>query len=78
MPRSLGRRRVEVEVRVVGVGVVIIGGISVGIGLGVILILLLRVLLVGALRRTIIGRHPLIEGDVLLGRVVGRQVVLAR
>ena len=73
MPRSLGRRQVKVRVRVrvIGVGVV---GIGIGIGgvlLVLILVLLLWVLLLGDPRRTLIRRHPVIEGDVLLGGLVG-------
>jgi hypothetical protein len=53
---------------------------SVGVGVVLILVLLvlLLVLFLRAPWRTIIRRHPLIGGDVLLGRVVDRKVVLAR
>jgi hypothetical protein len=71
-PRSLGRRRVEV-----GVGVIVVVIISVGVVLLVLfLILLLRVLLIGAPWRTIIRRHSVVEGDVLLEGLVGWQVVI--
>ena len=47
-----------------------LGGVRVGVfgisvGVILVLVLLLRVLLLGAPRRTII-RHPVVEGDVLL------------
>jgi hypothetical protein len=42
---------------------------------GVVLVLLPQVLLLRALRRTII-RHPIVGGDILLGGVVGRQFIL--
>ena len=67
-PRSLGRRQVKVRVRVIiviGVGVVLI-----------VLVLLLRVLLLGAPWRTIIRRHPVVGGDVLLGGLVGWQAII--
>jgi hypothetical protein len=67
-PCSLGRRRVKVGV----------GGIGVKVIIGVGVLLLLRVLLLGAPRRAIIKRPSVVGGDVLLGGVVGRQVVLAR
>ena len=78
---SLGRRRGEVEVGVrVGVEVigviVVVFGIRVGIIL-VLLVLLLRVLLLGAPRRTIIRGPLVIGGDVLLRGLVGWQVILA-
>ena len=63
-PRSLGRRRGKVGIRVVGVGLIVFG-------VGVVLVLLLRVLLLGDPRRTLIRRHPVIEGDVLLRGLVG-------
>jgi hypothetical protein len=77
----LGRRRSEVRVRVgvIGVGVIRVIVVVFGVGVGVVLVLLvllLRVLLLGAPRRTII-RHPIIGGDVLLRGVVGRQFILA-
>jgi len=74
-PRSLGRRQGEVGV-IVGVDVVlVVFSVSVGVVLVlVVLVLLLRVLL-GAPQRTII-RDPIVEGDVLLRGVVGRQFVL--
>ena len=72
-PRSLGRRRGEDRVRV---RVIIIKVIVVIFGFSVVLVLLLRVLLLGAPRKTII-RHSVVGGDVLLGGVVGRQFVLA-
>ena len=68
----LGRRRREVRVGVEVVGVVVVFGV------GVVLVLLLRVLLLGAPRRTMIRRHLVGGGDVLLGGLVGKQVVLAR
>ena len=81
-PRSLGRRQVKVRVRVrvIGVGVV---GIGIGIGgvllvLILVLILLLWVLLLRAPWRTIIRRPLVLGGDVLLGGLVGWQVILAR
>ena len=70
-PRSLRRRRVKV-------GVVVIVVIGAGVLLLVlVLVLLLRVLLLGAPRRTIIRRHLVVRGDVLLGGLVGWQVSLA-
>jgi hypothetical protein len=68
-PRSLGRRRVKVGVRV-RVVVVVIGVGIVLLVVVLVLILLLRVLL-GAPWRTIIKRHLVIGGDVLLGGLVG-------
>jgi hypothetical protein len=70
-PRSLGRRRGEVGViRVIiiafGVGVVLVL---------VLLVLLLQVLLLRAPQRTIVRRPPVVGGDVLLGGLVGSQVV---
>ena len=74
-PSSLGRRRVKVGVRVVRVEVVVISVVVVLLVL--VLVLLLWVLLIRAPRRTIIRRPLVIGGDVLLGGVVGWQVVLA-
>jgi len=68
----LGRRRREVRVGVEVVGVVVVFGV------GVVLVLLLRVLLLGAPRRTIVRRPPVIRGDILLGGLVGWQVILTR
>jgi hypothetical protein len=76
----LGRRRVEVGVGVVvvRVGVIVVVVISVGVVLLVlVLVLLLWVLLIGAPRRTIIRRHSIVDGDILLGGLVGWQVILA-
>jgi hypothetical protein len=49
--------------------------LTVVFGVGVVLVLLPQVLLLRALRRTII-RHPIVGGDILLGGVVGRQFIL--
>ena len=68
LPRSLGRRRV---------GVIVVGVIGVDV-LVLVLVLLRRVLLLGASRRTIIRSYPVVRGDVLLGGLVGWQVILAR
>ena len=84
-PHSLGRRLVKVGVRVRVVKVIVGGGSSGGVGvvllvliLVLVLVLLLWVLLLGAPRRTMIRRHLVGGGDVLLGGLVGKQVVLAR
>jgi hypothetical protein len=71
-PISLGRRQVEVgvRVRVIGIGVLLLL-------LLLIPVLLLQVLLLAAPRRTIIRRPLVIRGDVLLGGLVGWQVILA-
>jgi hypothetical protein len=71
----LGRRRgkVRVKVRVIGVGVVRVIFIIFSVGVSVILVLLLRVLLLGAPRRTIIRRPQVIGGDILLRGLVGWQ-----
>jgi hypothetical protein len=73
----LGRRRgkVRVKVRVIGVGVVRVIFIifSVGVSVILVLVLLLRVLLLGAPRRTIIRRPQVIGGDILLRGLVGWQ-----
>ena len=71
LPRSLERRRIEAGVRVVRV--IVDGGSSGGVGA----VLLLWVLLIRAPWRTIIRRPLVIEGDILLRGVVGRQVILA-
>ena len=68
-------RQSQSQSQVIGVIIVVVFGVSVGVVL-VLVVLLLRVLLVGAPRRAIIRRPPVIGGDVLLGGVVGRQVIL--
>jgi hypothetical protein len=74
LPRSLGRRRGKVGVIGVGVIRVIIVAFGVGVVL-VLLVLLLQVLLLRAPHRTIVRRPPVVGGDVLLGGLVGWQVV---